>query len=203
MSLVVGIAGGSASGKSTVARVVAENLGRRCVLIAHDRYYRAAGAADTNFDHPDALDTDHLLQDLTQLRAQASTRLPVYDFARHDRAPPERWDPVEPRPVLLVEGILVLAIPALREALDLRVFVDTPDDLRLVRRIRRDVASRGRTVHSVLDQYERTVRPMHEAFVAPSRVHADLLLDGTRPPRREAGRVLERIHERLEAISRA
>jgi uridine kinase len=202
MSLVVGIAGGSASGKSTVARVVAENLGRSCVLIAHDRYYHSA-AADTNFDHPDALDTEHLLQDLAQLRAQAPTRLPVYDFARHDRAPPERWDPVEPRRVLVVEGILVLAIPALRQVLDLRVFVDTPDDLRLARRIRRDVSSRGRTVYSVLDQYERTVRPMHEAFVAPSRAHADLLLDGTLPPRREAGRVLERIHQRLEAISRA
>jgi uridine kinase len=197
MALVVGIAGGSASGKTTVARLVAQHLGRRCVLIAHDRYYRGGAGPDTNFDHPDALDTDLLLSDLERLRSRQPTRLPVYDFARHDRAPSERWDPVEPRPVLVVEGILILAIPALRDAFDLRVFVEAPDDLRLARRIRRDVAHRGRTVHSVLDQYERTVRPMHEAFVAPSRVHADLLLDGTLSPTLEAGRVLDWVHGRL------
>lgn len=200
MTLVVGIAGGSASGKTTVARLVAHELGRRCILIAHDRYYRGA-SPDTNFDHPDALDTDHLLADLARLRDRRATRLPVYDFARHARVEPERWDPVEPRPVLLVEGILVLAIPALRDALDLRVFVEAPDELRLARRVRRDVAQRGRTERSVLEQYDHTVRPMYEQFVAPSRAHAHIVLDGTRSPAREARRVLEWVHPRLPAAT--
>ncbi|MEZ4240391.1 MAG: uridine kinase [Myxococcota bacterium] len=189
---VVGIAGGTASGKSTVARLIAGRLGPRCLLVAHDRYYHSA-SPDTNFDHPDALDTAHLLEDLARLRAGTATRLPVYDFARHARAAPERWDPVEPRPVLLVEGILILAVPALREALDLAVFVDAPADLRLARRIRRDVSGRGRTVHSVLTQYERTVRPMHEAWVEPSRCHAHLVLDGTSSASAGAARVIASI----------
>jgi uridine kinase len=114
----------------------------------------------------------------------------VYDFALHDRVDASRWERVDPRPVVLVEGILVLAIPALRAALDLRVFVDAPADLRLTRRLERDLSQRGRTRHGVIEQYERTVRPMHDTFVAPSREHADLLLDGTRAPEGEAEQVL-------------
>lgn len=182
--VLVGIAGGSASGKTTIARALAARLGSRCVLVAHDRYYHPASATQAtegprNFDHPDALDTDHLVRDLRRLRAGHPTPLPAYDFARHDRLPESHWDVVEPHPIVLVEGILVLAVEHLRNELDHRVFVDTPDDLRLVRRVRRDLSERGRAVHDVLDQYERTVRPMFGEFVLPSRDHAELVVDGT------------------------
>jgi uridine kinase len=184
--LFVGIAGGSASGKTTIARALADRLGARCVLVAHDRYYHpkptVPDPAPRNFDHPDALDTEHLVRDLRRLREGATVHLPVYDFATHDRLPPAHWEAVEPRPVIVVEGILVLADPRLRDELDFRIYVDAPDDLRLVRRVRRDLSDRGRAVLDVLDQYERTVRPMFGEFVLPSRDHADLVVDGTCDP---------------------
>ena len=182
---VIGIAGGTASGKTTVAEALQRALGDRAVTIVHDRYYRDLPAAyrhdpsTYNFDHPDALDTDRLVHDVDRLRAGAPVDLPRYDFAKHARAPdPDR---VDPRPILIVEGILVLGHGALRSRFDLRVFVETPDDLRLMRRIRRDVAERGRTWDDVLVQYERTVRPMHLQHVEPTRAFADLVLDGTAP----------------------
>jgi uridine kinase len=183
--VVLGIAGGTASGKTTAAEALARHLGERCLLVTHDRYYRTIpdehrhDPVGFNFDHPDALDNDALVMDLDRLRRGQATRLPRYDFARHERAPEHDWDPVEPRPVILVEGILILALAPVRERLDHRVFVHTPDDLRLLRRVRRDVAERGRDVAEVLAQYERTVRPMHERFVAPSRTHTHVELDGT------------------------
>ncbi|MEQ1569706.1 MAG: uridine kinase [Myxococcota bacterium] len=177
---VLGIAGGSASGKTTLARALADRLGDRCLLVAHDRYYRPRSQArERNFDHPDALDSGRLIDDLHRLKAGHPAHLPVYDFARHDRA--DHADRVDPRPVVIVEGILILAVEPLRELLDLRVYVDAPDDLRLARRIRRDVAERGRTALEVLDQYERSVRPMHHEWVASSRHHADVVVDGTQP----------------------
>lgn len=182
---VIGIGGGTASGKTTVAAALAERLGDQCRLLIHDRYYHSlpedllATPILHNFDHPDALDTARLIRDLDQLRAGIPTSLPVYEFHRHSRAAHEEM--CEPRPILVVEGILVLDDPQLRRRFDHAVFVDTPDDLRLMRRIRRDLAKRGRTVHDVLDQYERTVRPMHEAYVVPSRAFADQVLNGTRP----------------------
>jgi uridine kinase len=172
--LVVGIAGGTASGKTTVARGVADRLG--ALLLTHDRYYRSADA-HTNFDHPDALDTARMVADLDTLREGRPASLPDYDFATHRRRAAE--DVVAPTPVIVVEGILVLADASLRARFDLAVFVDAPADVRLVRRVQRDVAERGRTVESVLAQYLATVRPMHEAFVAPSLAHAHLVLDGT------------------------
>lgn len=182
---IVGIAGGTASGKTTTARALSERLGDRCLWLTHDRYYRTMpdgfeeDPTRYNFDHPDALETDRMVADLLLLRNGHAARVPDYDFATHTRVPPEQWDLLEPRPLVIVEGILVLAHPGLRDAMHHRVYVHAPDDLRLVRRIRRDVAERGREVLEILDQYERTVRPMHQAYVAPSRAFADLVVDGT------------------------
>ncbi len=172
------------------------SLGDRCLLLTHDRYYHSLPEAVRatpirhNFDHPDSLDTDHLVRDLQALRAGRQVTVPAYDFASHARCPPERWETVSPRSLIVVEGILVLAHAGLRDAFDHAVYVHTPDDLRLVRRIRRDVRDRGRQAEDVLEQYERTVRPMHEAHVAPSRSYADLELDGTRP----VGELVDALH---------
>jgi uridine kinase len=183
----IAIAGGTASGKSTLTVALAQALGDRCAVLLHDSYYRplppqvADAGRDWNFDHPDALETERLVDDLRQLRAGRPVTPPAYDFATHTRWPAERWSMVPARPIVLVDGILVLAEPSLRDHMDARVFVDTPADVRLIRRIRRDTTERGRSVNEVLTQYERTVRPMHLQFVEPSKAHADLVLDGTRP----------------------
>lgn len=170
---VVGIAGGTASGKTTLAELAAARTG--AALVTHDRYYFDAHA-HTNFDHPDALDTAGLVAHLDALRAGEPVELPVYHFPTHKRLPvTER---LEPRRLVIVEGILVLASAELRRRFDLAVFVRAAADVRLARRVRRDIAERGRDVESVLDQYLRTVRPMHEAFVEPSAAHAELVLDG-------------------------
>ena len=182
---VVGIAGGTASGKTTTARAIVERLGDRCLWLTHDRYYRtippdlAHDPTQHNFDHPDALETSMMVEHLRALRDGQRVQLPNYDFPSHARVSRDGWDWVEPRPVIVVEGILVLVHPELREQMDHKVFVHAPDDIRLIRRIRRDVAERGRDVSEVLEQYLKTVRPMHQAFVAPSQAHADLVVDGT------------------------
>ncbi len=170
---VVGIAGGTASGKTTIAELVAAQVG--AALLTHDRYYWD-GAPDTNFDHPSALDTSRLVADLDLLRAGHAADVPIYDFAHHRRA--QVGERIEPRRFLVVEGILVLAEPALRRRFDLCVFVEAAADLRLIRRVRRDMAARGRTAESVLEQYLATVRPMHDRYVEPSAEHAALVLDG-------------------------
>lgn len=181
--VVVGIAGGTASGKSTAVARVARALGDQALLLVHDRYYRdlpqGTAALAYNFDHPSALDTDALVADLDALRAGEAVALPSYEFHHHARS--LLRERVEPRPVILVEGILVLAESKLRSRLDRAVYIDTPADIRLIRRVRRDMRERGRTVEAVLRQYETTVRPMHEAYVEPSRAHADIVLDGMLP----------------------
>jgi uridine kinase len=181
--IVLGIAGGSASGKTTVSNALAVGLGDRAAVVYHDRYYRTppidVPPSRWNYDHPDALETELLLEHLDALRAGRAARVPRYDFSGHRRS--DGADVVHPREIVIVEGILVLADSALRRALDLKVFVDCAADLRLMRRLRRDVAERGRDALGVLDQYEQTVRPMHETFVQPSAVHADLVIDGSRP----------------------
>ena len=183
MSILVGIAGGTASGKSTTARALAERLGDDVLLVTHDRYYHSLPthhrhAPHThNFDAPAALDTPRLVEDLQRLRSGEPTGLPRYDFVAHQREAEE--DPVQPRAIILVEGILVLHEPVLRELFHHKVFVHAPPDIRLARRIRRDMKHRGRTVDDVLDQWERTVRPMHRQFCEPSAAHADLVVDGT------------------------
>lgn len=193
----VGIAGGSASGKSTLARAIVARLGERSLLVLHDRYYHSLPPEAVhhpltyNFDHPEAFETSRMVADLARLARGRSARLPIYDYATHRRA--EAEEEVHPRPVVIVEGILVLADERVRALLDHRVYVSAPDDVRLMRRIRRDLDSRGREVHDVLHQYERTVRPMHRRYVEPSRAFADLVVDGTQPVEHSAGQVLERL----------
>ncbi len=179
--LVLGVAGGSGSGKSTVVREVARALGEdRVAVIRHDWYYRDlahlpyAERCAVNFDHPDALETDLLVRQVDALLRGDTVEAPSYDYATHTRA--RRVVRIEPKPVVILDGILVLAEPDLRERMDLKVFVDTDADIRLLRRLRRDTVERGRTAESVLDQYERTVRPMHLEFVEPSRRYADLII---------------------------
>lgn len=177
----VGIAGGSGSGKSTlVERLLALDFGPQLVHLPHDAYYRnrvempAQVAAATNFDHPEALDSALYAHHIDLLKAGHPVACPVYDFAAHARTSTTRL--VEPRPVLLLEGILLFHVPALRERIDWKLYVETPADLRLLRRVLRDVAERGRTVESVVEQYQATVRPMHAVFVEPSRVFADVVV---------------------------
>lgn len=181
---IVGIAGGTASGKSTLSRRLTLELG--AAVVSHDSYYktlpeayRRERIAEYNFDHPDALDTDRLLADLEQLKSGATVQVPVYDFAQCRRR--EETERVVPSQVLLVEGILVLAIPALRALFDVSVFVDCPADIRLARRLRRDCVERGDDPESLVTQYLATVRPMHEQLVQPSAEYADLRVDGRGP----------------------
>ncbi len=180
-TLCIGVAGGTGSGKTTVAdRIVAAVGADRIVVLHQDRYYRdlshleTAARPDRNFDHPDAIEEQLLVDHLRRLRSGRATDLPVYDFASHVRT--DIVETVAPRPVVLVEGILILAIPAVRELLDVKIFVDTDADLRFIRRLRRDLRERGRTLDSVVDQYLATVRPMHLEFVEPSRRWADIII---------------------------
>ncbi len=179
--LVIGIAGGSGSGKSTIVeRLLQGPHGDQIALMPHDAYYydydqlplTAHGLR--NWDHPDALESRLYLQHVQQLVSGQAIERPEYDFAGHVRA--QTTVTVQPKRILLLEGILLLAVPELREVLDLRIYVDTPADLRVTRRMLRDIEVRGRTVRSVVDQYESTVRPMHEQFVEPSRQHAHVLI---------------------------
>lgn len=195
--LLVGIAGGTASGKTTLARYVQAALGDRCVSITHDRYYRpippdAHGEPRSwNFDHPDSLDNERLVHDLELLADGRVAHVPRYDFALHARA--DETDPVAPTEVVLVDGILLFAHAGLRERFDLRVFVDAPADVRLARRMLRDICERGRSPASVVDQYLHTVRPMHEVYVQPSSSHAHMVVDGLLPIEQTAPAVLERL----------
>jgi uridine kinase len=178
---VIGVAGGSGSGKTTIARGLAEAVGPdSCVLIEQDCYYRdlthldAVARAAINFDHPDAIELPLLVRQVDLLLGGRAIDKPRYDFERHLRA--SETDRVEPRPVLILEGILVLVDAELRERMDLKLFVDTAADLRVMRRIRRDIEQRGRTFEQIRKQYYATVRPMHRAFVEPSKEHADVII---------------------------
>lgn len=179
--LVIGVAGGTGSGKTTVAEEIIRRIGpQRLVSVHQDRYYRDLShrpfeeRARHNFDHPDAIEETLMVEHIEALRSGESAPLPVYDFARHVRTREVEW--VEPKPVILVEGILILAVAAVRNLLDVRLFVDTDPDVRLIRRIRRDLSERGRTVASVMEQWVETVRPMHLDFVEPSKRNADLII---------------------------
>jgi uridine kinase len=179
--LVVGIAGGTGSGKTTVAHKLATAMPKeRCVTIDHDAYYRDQShlpveeRAKTNFDHPAALESTLLAEHLRDLRAGKHVDIPIYDFATHSRTKETRR--VSPAPLIIVEGILVFAEAQVREQMDIKIFVDTDADIRLMRRIRRDLESRGRTFDSIRNQYYATVRPMHIEYVEPTKRWADLIV---------------------------
>jgi uridine kinase len=178
---LIGVAGGSNSGKTTIASRLAELVGSEHLsLIKLDSYYVSRThepmeqRAAANYDHPDAFDWDLLDEHLGELSTGASVRIPVYDFTIHDRS--DGHETIPASKVVVVEGILVLWEPRLRERFDLKIFVDTPADLRIIRRLRRDVAERGRTPESILHQYLETVRPAHERFIEPSKQHADVIV---------------------------
>lgn len=179
--LTIGIAGGSGSGKTTVARKVRDELSDEAVaLIEHDAYYRDRPdlsydeRRQLNFDHPDALETSLLIEHLRELRAGRGVDVPVYDFRTHRRAEERRR--VDPHPVVILEGIMVFVDETLRSLLDVKIYVDTDSDIRAFRRIRRDIEQRGRTFESVREQYYSTVRPMHLRFVEPSKRWADVII---------------------------
>ncbi len=179
--IIIGVAGGTGSGKTTVASRILERVGTgHITYIAHDAYYRDLShlprqlRAEVNFDHPDALETELLVEHLKQLRAGQAVEVPNYDFTRHTRT--EHTQHVEPAPVIIVEGILVFVEPALRELFDVKIYIDTDSDVRFIRRLRRDIEDRGRSVESVCEQYLSTVRPMHLEFVEPSKRYADVII---------------------------
>jgi uridine kinase len=179
--VIIGVAGGTGSGKTTVVREIVRRLGEDdVVVIQHDSYYRDRSAippaerALVNYDHPDALDTALLVEHLRALRDGQPVDVPVYDFSTHTRT--TKVVPLAPRKVLIVEGILILAEPELRALMSMRVFVDTDPDIRMIRRLRRDMRERGRTLESVVEQYLETVRPMHLEFVEPSKRHAHVII---------------------------
>ncbi|MBX3293018.1 MAG: uridine kinase [Acidobacteria bacterium] len=179
--MFIGICGGTGSGKTTIARKLVESVGaENVVLVEQDSYYR--NLADmplderhrANFDHPDAIDSDMLVNHLLRLKQGLVVEMPLYDFKTHTRS--DRIEIIEPKQVVIVEGILIFAEARVLDLLDVRVFVDTPDDIRFIRRLRRDIAERGRTTESVIEQYFASVRPMHFEFVEPSKRHADIII---------------------------
>ncbi len=177
---VVGIAGGSASGKTTIVNRIREKFGDDIVVISHDSYYKAHNdlsydeRSRLNYDHPSSFDTELLIEDVKKLKRGEEIDIPVYDYAIHNRS--EQTVHVVPKPVILLEGILILENKELRDLMDVKVFVDTDADERLMRRIRRDTIERARSVDSVLSQYADTVKPMHEQFIEPSKKYADLII---------------------------
>ena len=178
--LIIAVVGGSGSGKTTVARAIHRSLGVDASFIDQDAYYHdlahleLADRTKVNFDHPDAFDAELLARHLEQLGRGEPIEKPTYDFARHTRA--ERTETIRPAPVVVVEGILLLADARLRALFDIKIFVEVADDVRFIRRLRRDIRDRGRTVEMVVEQYLSTVRPMHLEFVEPSKRYADIIL---------------------------
>ena len=180
-TITMGVAGGSGSGKTTVARRILERIGfDRVAYVPHDAYYHdlshlpPAERGQLNFDHPDSLDNDLLIVHLQELQAGRAVEIPVYDFKTHSRVAETRH--VDPQPVILVEGILIFADKRLRDLMNVKIFVDTDADIRLIRRLQRDISERGRSAESVINQYLRTVRPMHLEFAEPSKRYADVII---------------------------
>lgn len=199
--LVIGIAGGSGSGKTTVAQEILNRVGpSRIAFLQHDAYYKDLSGlpptqrAAVNFDHPNSLETDLLTRHIEMLKNDQQVEVPIYDFATHSRT--KETFSVVPRGVVLVEGILIFSEPDLRKIFDVKIFVDTDDDIRFIRRLERDIAERGRTTESVVKQYLSTVRPMHLEFVEPSKRYADVIIP-------EGGRntaALDMVVARIESL---
>ena len=180
-TMVVGIAGGTGSGKTTLSDLILDRVGRdRMAYLPHDAYYRERKdlpleeRAKINYDHPNSLETELLIQHIHQLKAGQSVAMPVYDFTNHNRK--DEIVRVEPRPVILVEGILIFVEKELRNLFDMKIYVDTDADIRFIRRLTRDIEERGRTLQSVIEQYLNTVRPMHLEFVESSKRYADIIV---------------------------
>lgn len=179
-TILIGIAGGTGSGKTTFTRHLKEHFGDQVTVIGHDNYYKRQKGktyeerAQVNYDHPSAFDTDLLIHHLQELKAGRSVRRPVYSFVEHNRT--EETVEVLPNKVIIVEGILIFQNPTLRDMFDIKIFVETDADVRILRRALRDVQERGRTLQSVISQYLATVKPMHEQYVEPSRKYADIVV---------------------------
>ena len=180
-SIVIGICGGSGSGKSTLARKIKEEFGGKASIVSMDSFYKYQPnttyeeRTKTNYDHPDAFDADIMIECVKELKAGKDTKIPVYDFTIHNRSD-QPWETVKATPVIILDGILLFAFPQLVELMDIKVFVDTDADVRILRRLHRDVRKRGRTVESVMDQYLNTVKPMHETYVEPYTRLADIIV---------------------------
>jgi uridine kinase len=180
-NIVIGICGGSGSGKSTLARKIKEEFGDRASIVSMDSFYKYQPnttyeeRTKTNYDHPDAFDADIIIECVKELKAGRDTKIPVYDFTIHNRSS-QPWETVKATPVIILDGILLFAFPQLVELMDIKVFVDTDADVRILRRVHRDVIKRGRSVESVIDQYLNTVKPMHEAYVEPYKKLADVII---------------------------
>ena len=179
-TIIIGLAGGTGCGKTTITQKIVESFGNDVTVLKHDSYYCARHEltyeerTKLNYDHPDAFDTDLLCEDLKKLKAGTPIEMPVYDYTIYDRT--DRTVTVYPSRVILVEGILIFHSKELRDLMDIRIFVDTDADERILRRIVRDVKERGRTLESIISQYLTTVKPMHEAFVEPSKRYADIII---------------------------
>ena len=179
--MIIGICGGTGSGKTTIAKAIVQAVGaKNVILVEQDSYYRNLSDMplderhQANFDHPDSIDSEMLYNHLRRLKDGDSIEMPIYDFKTHTRS--IETDHIDPKPVVLVEGILIFSEPRISGLFDFRVFVDTPDDIRFIRRLQRDIRERGRTVEMVIAQYFTTVRPMHHEFVEPSKRNADIII---------------------------
>ncbi|MBN2471613.1 MAG: uridine kinase [Anaerolineae bacterium] len=204
--VTIGVAGGTASGKSTVSANLLQQAGSEHIAyLAHDSYYREVDDIPRtqdgrlNFDHPNSLETSLLVTHIKALQNWQAVEQPIYDFTVYARG--AETVTVQPQPVILVEGILLFVEPELRESFDIRIFVDTPDDIRFIRRLRRDIAERGRTVDSVIEQYLATVRPMHLEFVEPSKRYADVIIPEGGMNKVAIDMLAARIRARLDGMS--
>ena len=200
--MVIGIAGGTGSGKTTITNTLVRRFGGDVSVVHHDNYYKAHHNMTyeertlLNYDHPDAFDTDLMIEDLKALKRGKTIQCPVYDYTIHDRS--DETVAVPPTKVVIVEGILIYAIPELCDEMDIKIFVDTDADVRILRRIQRDVQERGRSLDSVISQYLTTVKPMHEQFVEPSKRRADVIIPEGGQNQVALEMVVQRVRAHLE-----